>query len=164
MTRDWFLTETPSSAWQARAGRWYRVWLRTARSPAMLFGLTILALIVLCALLAPWLAPFDPNAQDINRRMTIDAKCSEQIPAPVLIDRYTGRWSLRRREKFVHAGGCRWGAGALHIAIVEIKLPIGASACVQALLPVEAFHRLLQASLLRSGIVDQLEIVHGVLQ
>ena len=22
MTRDWFLTETPASAWQARAGRW----------------------------------------------------------------------------------------------------------------------------------------------
>jgi peptide/nickel transport system permease protein len=68
-TRDWLLTDTPLSAWQARAGRWYRVWLRTARSPAMLFGLAILALIVLCALLAPWLAPFDPNAQDISRRL-----------------------------------------------------------------------------------------------
>ena len=33
------------------------------------FGLAILALIVLCAVLAPWLAPFDPNAQDISRRL-----------------------------------------------------------------------------------------------
>jgi peptide/nickel transport system permease protein len=69
MTRDWLLTETPASAWQARVGRWYRVGLRSARSPAMLFGLGILALIVACAILAPWLAPFDPNAQDINRRL-----------------------------------------------------------------------------------------------
>ena len=58
ITRDWLLTETPASAWQARAGRWYRVWLRTARSPAMLFGLAILVLIVLGAVFAPWLAIF----------------------------------------------------------------------------------------------------------
>ena len=69
MTRTWLLTETPASAWQARCGRWYRVWLRTLQSPAMLFGLTILALMVFCALFAPWLAPLDPNAQDINRRL-----------------------------------------------------------------------------------------------
>lgn len=69
MTRSWLLTETPASAWQARCGRWYRVWLRTLQSPAMLFGLTILALMVFCAAFAPWLAPLDPNAQDINRRL-----------------------------------------------------------------------------------------------
>ena len=69
MTRAWLLTETPASAWQARCGRWYRVWLRTLQSPAMLFGLTILALMVFCAAFAPWLAPLDPNAQDINRRL-----------------------------------------------------------------------------------------------
>ena len=69
MTQAWLLTETPGSAWQARCGRWYRVWLRTLQSPAMLFGLTILALMVFCALFAPWLAPLDPNAQDINRRL-----------------------------------------------------------------------------------------------
>ena len=69
MTHAWLLTETPASAWQARCGRWYRVWLRTLQSPAMLFGLTILALMVFCAAFAPWLAPLDPNAQDINRRL-----------------------------------------------------------------------------------------------
>ena len=69
MTQAWLLTETPGSAWQARCGRWYRVWLRTLQSPAMLFGLTILALMVFCAAFAPWLAPLDPNAQDINRRL-----------------------------------------------------------------------------------------------
>ena len=69
MTQAWLLTETPGSAWQARCGRWYRVWLRTLQSPAMLFGLTILAMMVFCAAFAPWLAPLDPNAQDINRRL-----------------------------------------------------------------------------------------------
>lgn len=69
MNRAWLLSETPESAWQAKCGRWFRVWLRTLRSPAMVFGLIILALMVLCAALAPWLAPFDPNAQDINQRL-----------------------------------------------------------------------------------------------
>ena len=70
MTRsDWLLTDTPQSAWQASCGRWYRGWLRTARSPAMLFGLAILIAILLAAIFAPWLAPFDPNAQNINQRL-----------------------------------------------------------------------------------------------
>jgi peptide/nickel transport system permease protein len=70
MTRsDWLLTDTPQSAWQAKCGRWYRGWLRTAHSPAMLFGLAILAAILLAAVFAPWLAPFDPNAQNINQRL-----------------------------------------------------------------------------------------------
>ena len=69
MTRDWLLSETPLSAWQAQCGRWYRGWLRTRSSPAMLFGLTVLALMVLSAIFAPWIAPFDPNAQDINQRL-----------------------------------------------------------------------------------------------
>ena len=69
MTQTWLLSESPASAWQARCGRWYRVWLRTLQSPAMLFGLAILALIVFCAVFAPWLAPQDPNIQDINHRL-----------------------------------------------------------------------------------------------
>lgn len=67
--REWLLTETPSSAWQARLGRWYRGWLRSLRSPAMLFGLLILACMVLGAIFAPWLAPFEPNLQAINHRL-----------------------------------------------------------------------------------------------
>ena len=70
MTRaNWLLTDTPQSAWQASCGRWYRGWLRTARSPAMLFGLAILMAILLAAIFAPWLAPFDPNAQNIHQRL-----------------------------------------------------------------------------------------------
>lgn len=39
------------------------------RRPAALFGLAILALVVLAAIFAPWLAPHDPNAQDVTRRL-----------------------------------------------------------------------------------------------
>jgi peptide/nickel transport system permease protein len=35
----------------------------------MVFGMVILALMVLSAVFAPWLAPFDPNAQDITQRL-----------------------------------------------------------------------------------------------
>ncbi len=69
MTRAWLLSETPLSAWQAQCGRWYRGWLRTRSSPAMLFGLVVLAAMVLSAIFAPWVAPFDPNAQDISQRL-----------------------------------------------------------------------------------------------
>ena len=68
-SRAWLLSDTPASAWQARSGRWYRTWLRTLQSPAMLFGLAVLLLMVLGAVFAPWLAPADPNAQDINSRL-----------------------------------------------------------------------------------------------
>ncbi|RQO62748.1 D,D-dipeptide ABC transporter permease [Variovorax sp. KBW07] len=69
LRQDWWLSEAPASAFQARCGRWYRVGLRTVRSPAMVFGMVILALMVLSAVFAPWLAPFDPNAQDITQRL-----------------------------------------------------------------------------------------------
>ncbi len=35
----------------------------------MLFGLVVLAAMVLSAIFAPWIAPFDPNAQDISQRL-----------------------------------------------------------------------------------------------
>ncbi|MGJ7567486.1 nickel transporter permease [Variovorax sp. GB1R11] len=69
LRQDWWLSETPASAFQARCGRWYRMGLRTVRSPAMVFGLAILAAMVLSAVFAPWLAPFDPNAQDVQQRL-----------------------------------------------------------------------------------------------
>ncbi|MFM9925780.1 nickel transporter permease [Variovorax sp. H27-G14] len=69
LRQDWWLSEAPASAFQARCGRWYRMALRTMRSPAMVFGLVILAAMVLAAVFAPWLAPFDPNAQNVQQRL-----------------------------------------------------------------------------------------------
>jgi peptide/nickel transport system permease protein len=50
-----------------------REWLvlarRLARRRTALFGLIVVALVVTTALVAPWLSPFDPVAQDIGHRL-----------------------------------------------------------------------------------------------
>src|SRR5438046_4982349 len=53
---------TPISYWRTVA------W-RLARDPATLVAGALLGLIVLSALLAPWLAPYDPNAGSIRLRL-----------------------------------------------------------------------------------------------
>ncbi|MBU2357394.1 ABC transporter permease [Loktanella sp. M215] len=42
------------------------VWARLRRRPLALFGMALVALIVGAALLAPWIAPFDPFAQNFD--------------------------------------------------------------------------------------------------
>lgn len=42
---------------------------RLRRSPAAFSGLTLVILLVLTALFAPWLAPHDPNWQDAAARL-----------------------------------------------------------------------------------------------
>jgi peptide/nickel transport system permease protein len=51
------------------ASYWRTVGWRLARDPATLVAGAILALIVLSAVLAPWLAPYDPNAGSIRLRL-----------------------------------------------------------------------------------------------
>ena len=46
------------------AGRWRRAWLVGRRRPAAVIGATIVALFVVMALGAPWLAPSDPTRTD----------------------------------------------------------------------------------------------------
>lgn len=67
--QTWLLDDAPSSAWQARCSRWYQACQRTGKSPAMIFGLVVIAIIVLAAIFAPVLARFDPNAQDMGQRL-----------------------------------------------------------------------------------------------
>jgi peptide/nickel transport system permease protein len=57
------LTVTPTD--QRRSGTWRHV----RRDPSFLIGATFLVLLVLAALLAPWIAPHDPNAQSLNDRL-----------------------------------------------------------------------------------------------
>lgn len=58
------VAQTPG--WQARfAYLRYQV----GRSPLTIAGLVISALVLLCMIFAPWLAPYDPNALDLIHRL-----------------------------------------------------------------------------------------------
>ncbi len=48
---------------------WHRVWSRLARNPMALSGGALVLAWVLVALLAPWIAPYDPIDQDVARRL-----------------------------------------------------------------------------------------------
>jgi peptide/nickel transport system permease protein len=45
------------------------MWSRGLRHPGFLVGLILLVTVIVMALLAPWIAPHDPYAQDLSRRM-----------------------------------------------------------------------------------------------
>ena len=60
--RDWLLSETPASRGQARLGQAYRTWLAFRTNWLAMVGLAIVVALILVALLAPWLAPYDPVA------------------------------------------------------------------------------------------------------
>jgi len=65
----WLTTEDVASTRQARLGRLYRGWLLLLHNPPALAGLLVIALLILVALLAPLLAPYDPNAQAMDRAL-----------------------------------------------------------------------------------------------
>ncbi len=58
--RDWLLTEAPASRSQARLGQAYRVWTGLAANRLAMLGLVIVVALVVVALLAPLVAPYDP--------------------------------------------------------------------------------------------------------
>lgn len=61
-----------------------------SREPRGLIGASILAIILICALFSPWIAPFDPNEQDIANRFSVPS--SEHL----LGTDYVGRDILSR--------------------------------------------------------------------
>ena len=58
--REWLLSERPRSRRQARLGQAYRTWLGFRRNWLAMVGLAILLLLVLVAIFAPLIAPYDP--------------------------------------------------------------------------------------------------------
>jgi len=69
---DWrarLLSDTPASRRQARLGQAYRGWLQFQRNRLALLGLGIVLALVLLAALAPLVAPHDPYAQNLARRL-----------------------------------------------------------------------------------------------
>ncbi|MBC7137882.1 MAG: ABC transporter permease [Defluviimonas sp.] len=58
--REWLLSEQPASRRQARLGQGYRTWLALRANPLAMIGLGIVVALVVVALLANAIAPYDP--------------------------------------------------------------------------------------------------------
>lgn len=67
--RAWLLTDTPASRRQAALGLAYRRWRRFSGNPLSVFGLLILMLLVIVAVIGPWIAPHDPLRQVLSDRL-----------------------------------------------------------------------------------------------
>ena len=68
--REWLTTEAPSSRRQAKLSALYRSWQAFRSNPMAMFGFSILLLLVLIAIFAPWIAPHDPFEQNLSARLT----------------------------------------------------------------------------------------------
>ncbi len=60
MSREWLLTEQPASRRQAHVGQAYRTWLALRGNRLAMVGLGIIVVLILMAVLAPLIAPYDP--------------------------------------------------------------------------------------------------------
>jgi peptide/nickel transport system permease protein len=69
MTVAWLTTSTPQSRLQAKLGRLAAFLLALARNPQVMSGAAVVAALILIAILAPVIAPFDPEEQDLARRL-----------------------------------------------------------------------------------------------
>ncbi|MBB4267296.1 ABC transporter permease [Roseospira visakhapatnamensis] len=67
--RAWLLAEAPASRHQAWLGRAYRSWRLFRRNPLAMAGLSVVLALLLLAVIGPWLAPHDPVAQILDRRL-----------------------------------------------------------------------------------------------
>jgi peptide/nickel transport system permease protein len=71
VNREWLLTDAPTSRAQAAWGRRYRLWLDFRANRLAMAGLIVVLALVVCAVLAPWLAPYDPSSQDLTNRLGV---------------------------------------------------------------------------------------------
>lgn len=60
LSREWLLTEQPASRRQARVGQAYRTWLALKGNRLAMVGLGIIVVLILMAIFAPLIAPYDP--------------------------------------------------------------------------------------------------------
>ena len=67
--KQWLLTDTPESRKQAALGLAYRRWRRFAGNPLSVFGFAILMVLVIVAIIGPWIAPHDPLRQVLSDRL-----------------------------------------------------------------------------------------------
>src|SRR3546814_4170123 len=67
--RAWLLSASPASRRQARLGRLYIAWLAFQSNPLAMLGLGIVLALILVAVFAPLIAPYNPNAQVLADRL-----------------------------------------------------------------------------------------------
>jgi peptide/nickel transport system permease protein len=65
----WLRDPNPTSRRQARLGQAWMAWLRMRRNPLAVAGLLIVLALLVMAAFAPWLAPYDPIAQNLGNRL-----------------------------------------------------------------------------------------------
>ncbi|MDE1185733.1 MAG: ABC transporter permease [Pantoea sp.] len=70
-SRDWLLDDTPANRRQAVWGRRYRLWLSLRSNTLAMAGLLVILLMLLLALFAPLLTPFDPGTQHLDNRLAL---------------------------------------------------------------------------------------------
>lgn len=67
--RDWFLTDTPHSSFQAQMGRLYLGFRQLYGNKLAILGLFIIFTLIIIAIGAPLIAPFDPLLTDFANRL-----------------------------------------------------------------------------------------------
>jgi len=67
--KKWLLTDTPASAFQAASGRTYLGLLDFVKNRLAVLGLLIISGLILVAVFAPQIAPFDPIATNLSNRL-----------------------------------------------------------------------------------------------
>jgi len=67
--RAWLLSDAPGSAFQARYGRWYLMWLALKRNPLACIGLFIVVGLLVAAIFAPWLTTTNGIEQVLRDRL-----------------------------------------------------------------------------------------------
>lgn len=68
-TKQWLLTDTPASAFQATSGRLYLGCLEFVKNRLAVLGLLIIFGLILMAIFAPLIAPYDPIVTDLTKRL-----------------------------------------------------------------------------------------------
>src|SRR5277367_3383443 len=69
VSRDWLLSETPTSRAHAAWVRRYRGWLQLRANGLAMVGLVTAVVMIVLSLAAPLIAPQDPAAQDLAGRL-----------------------------------------------------------------------------------------------
>lgn len=65
----YLISEAPASRRQAQLGQYFRQWRALRQNPLALIGLVIVVALLIIAATAPWIAPYDPIAQNLDGRL-----------------------------------------------------------------------------------------------